>query len=508
MRKGLFEELEKYGQSDFYPFHMPGHKRNAESGPLSEIYKCDITEIDGFDNLHQAQGIIKEAQKHAALLYQSDETYFLINGSTAGILSAVSSVAGRGRKLIAARNCHKAVYHAAFLNRLEMEYIYPDEIEDFGISGGISVKQVEDKIREIALREGIEDNRINSLIAGIILTSPTYDGILSDIKGIVKAAHSYGIPVIVDQAHGAHFGFHPDFPESAVTEGADLVIHSVHKTLPAPTQTALLHHNGSLVNGELIRKFLRIYQSSSPSYILMAGIDACMEIVEREGKEKLEKLISYRQELTKEAKKLKCIRIYPSMAEKQDGQENRVFLTNGVQEPGRLLISVRGTELNGQQFYDILREKYHLQMEMCASDYVIAILSMMDRREGFERLSKALAEIDKTLGRSCGGILTEPAERNRKISLAYQQYRPKAELNISEAFTAEYDYIRMEEAGGRIAADFVNLYPPGIPILVPGEKMDDKVLQMTAAYLKDGYIVQGIEKYKPDDGYYVRVIKD
>ncbi len=507
MGKGLFEELKKYGNSDFYPFHMPGHKRNSESGPLSEVYQYDITEIDGFDNLHQAQGIISEAQKHAALLYHSEETYFLINGSTAGILSAVSSIAGRGQKLITARNCHKAVYHAAFLNRLEMEYVYPDEIADFGISGGISARQIEDKIKEIADNEGITKDRINSLVAGIILTSPTYDGILSDVKEIVKTAHSYGIPVIVDQAHGAHFGFHSAFPESAVTEGADLVIHSVHKTLPAPTQTALLHYNGSLVDRELIRKYLRIYQSSSPSYILMAGIDACMEIVESKGEEKLEKLISYRKEFMEEAGNLKCIRLYPAMTEKET-QKNDKFYECGIQEPGRLLISVRGTSFSGQQLYDILREKYHLQMEMCASDYVIAILSMMDRREGLKRLAQALTEIDKTLERNGGKKKRQEEKDNNKKIPDYQQYRPGRILKISEAFIAQSDYIRLEEAEERIAADFINLYPPGIPILVPGEKIDGKAVEIIAAYLKAGYNVQGIEKHTPENIYYVKAVKE
>lgn len=506
MKKGLFEELKKYGKSDFYPFHMPGHKRNPASGPLSEMYKYDITEIDGFDNLHQAEGIIKEAQEHAAFLYHSEETYFLINGSTAGILSAVSAVAGRGRKLIVARNCHKAVYHAAFLNQLEMEYIYPAVIEEFGVSGGISCCQVEDKIREIADREGITTDQIRFLVAGIVLTSPTYDGILSDVKEIVKTAHHYGIPVIVDQAHGAHFGFHPAFPESAVAEGADFVIHSVHKTLPAPTQTALLHHNGFLVDSELIKKYLRIYQSSSPSYLLMAGIDSCMELVEREGSKKLDMLLSFRKELINKAGRLKYIRIYPSMAEVSgSGEDVGRSFESGIEEPGRLLISVRGTSLTGQKFYDILRENYRLQLEMCGADYVIAILSMMDKREGFERLSNALTEIDKML------ILNEEirqTEDDNRISLAYQQYQPQSIVKICDAFVAEYDYILLEEANERIVADFINLYPPGIPILVPGEKVDDRIIQMIEVYLSGGYTVQGIETDQKNKKYYLKVLRE
>lgn len=503
MERSLFKELKAYGESDFYPFHMPGHKRNPDSGPLAGMYQYDITEIDGFDNLHQAEGMIKEAQERAAALYHSKETYFLVNGSTSGILTAVSAIAGRGRKLIIARNCHKAVYHASFLNHLELEYIYPDPIKEFGISDGIKAEQVEKKLKEMAEKEGIDVSKISSVAAGIVITSPTYDGILSDVKGIVEAAHSYGIPVIIDQAHGAHFGFHPGFPESAVTEGADFVIHSVHKTLPAPTQTALLHCNSSIASTEIVKKYLRIYQSSSPSYLFMAGIDACMELMEREGKERLEQLLLYRTELIAEIKKLKNIRIFPSMSEQnKDSRDIRRNFESGMEEPGRLLIFVKRGKATGQQLYDVLRESYHLQMEMCASDYVTAILSMMDRKEGFERLSKALREIDKKMDQKVSGL----KEDKEEISLAYQQYHPDTLFKISDVFMSVNYCIPLEEAGEKAAADFINLYPPGIPILVPGEKIDDKIIQMIKEYLEEGYKVQGVEYREADKRYYLKVV--
>lgn len=504
MKRNLFEELKTYGESDFYPFHMPGHKRNPDSGFLSGMYKIDITEIDGFDNLHQAEGIIKNAQEKAASLYHSKETFYLINGSTVGILTSIAALSDRGKKLIMARNCHKAVYHGAFLNHLETEYIYPKMIEEFGISDGITAQQVEDKIQEIILREGISDEQAGKLIAGIVVTSPTYDGILSDVRGIVKIAHSYGIPVIVDQAHGAHFGFHPAFPENAVSEGADLVIHSTHKTLPAPTQTALLHYNSLLVSLETVKKYLRIYQSSSPSYVLMAGIDSCMDFVKREGQERLEQLLIFRKELSERAKELKKIKIYPSMLERGiNGHDISKIFFQGTEEPGRLLISVRGSEFTGQQLYDVLRETYHLQMEMCASDYVIAILSMMDRKEGFDRLWKALSETDKLLTN------TEKNTKEEKTQFPeYCHFQPDAVLKISDAYMAEEESVPLREAKGRIVSEFVNLYPPGIPLLVPGEKVDEKIIPMIEAYLDNGYVVQGIERDGAKKGYYLKVIHE
>ena len=223
MSKGLYDELKKYGESDIYPFHMPGHKRSLQSGALADFYQMDITEIDGFDNLHQPESIIKDAQKRAAELYHSEETYFLINGSTAGILSAVSAVAGKAGSLIIARNCHKAVYHAAFLNRFKLYYIYPETIEEYGISGSVQPENLKNLIDNILFSEGNDKKKPSEVIAGIVVTSPTYEGIASDINRLVKVAHSYNLPIIVDQAHGAHFGIHPAYPESAVWEGADLV---------------------------------------------------------------------------------------------------------------------------------------------------------------------------------------------------------------------------------------------------------------------------------------------
>lgn len=503
MKRNLFEELKTYGESDFYPFHMPGHKRNPDSGFLPEMYKIDITEIDGFDNLHHAEGIIKNAQEKAASLYHSKETFYLINGSTVGILTSIAALSDRGKKLIMARNCHKAVYHGAFLNHLETEYIYPKMIEEFGISDGITAQQVEDKIQEIILREGISDEQAGKLIAGIVVTSPTYDGILSDVRGIVKIAHSYGIPVIVDQAHGAHFGFHSAFPENAVSDGADLVIHSTHKTLPAPTQTALLHYNSLLVSLETVKKYLRIYQSSSPSYVLMAGIDSCMDFVKREGQERLEQLLISRKELSERSKELKKIKIYPSMLERGiNGHDISKIFFQGTEEPGRLLISVRGSGFTGQQLYDVLRETYHLQMEMCASDYVIAILSMMDRKEGFDRLWKALSETDKLLTN------TEKNTKEEKTQFPeYCHFQPDAVLKISDAYMAEEESVPLREAKGRIVSEFVNLYPPGIPLLVPGEKVDEKIIPMIEAYLDNGYVLQGIKRDGAKKEYCLKVIR-
>ena len=486
MKQRIFESLRTYCGSDFYPFHMPGHKRNVEDSPLAEFYQYDITEIDGFDNLHQPEGLIKQAQERAAKLYHSEETYFLVNGSTAGILSAVSALAVRGKKLIISRNCHKAVYHAAFLNRMELHYVYPQRLEEYEIAGAVTKEEIKREIENI-----INENRMDAgrsevknpqeLIAGVVITSPTYDGIISDVKEIARLVHSYGIPLIVDQAHGAHFGLHPGYPANAVSEGADLVIHSVHKTLPAPTQTALLHRNGELTDGELLRRYLRIYQSSSPSYLLIAGIDEGVFQAEREGKGRLDQLLCWRNSFLKKAERFRHIQVCP------------------FTEPGRLVIFIKDFPMSGQQFYDILREKYHLQMEMAAGSYVVAILTMMDREEGIQRLLTALQEIDTSMSAaekndkgSVDGPSPIEAFRKEKGSGWERDLRPHVNMNIWEAYRMPFEEIALEEAEGRTAAEFINLYPPGIPLSVPGERIEKQLSELVSNYLAQGYTVQGV----------------
>lgn len=494
MKESLYESLKAYGDSDFYPFHMPGHKRNAQSGPLSEWYKCDITEIDGFDNLHQPEGILLDAQNRAAKLFGSEETYFLVNGSTAGILSAISAVAAKGRKLVMARNCHKAVYHAAFLNRLEPEYVYPSVIDEYGLADGITTEQIRKCLKELAAKESVEHEQLNDIVAGIVLTSPTYDGILSDVEGIVKLAHEYKIPVIVDQAHGAHFGFHDAFPVSSVAQGADFVIQSVHKTLPAPTQTAILHCNGNLADRALLKRYLQIYQTSSPSYLLMAGMDACMKMLQQEGKERLQQLITYRKLFFEKTKELQHMKIYPSMLEKE--KQTDAVWEPGMAEPGRLVISLYKSNLTGRELYDRLREKYHLQMEMCGANYVVAILSMMDEWEGFERLAKALKEID-----------TELSEKEKAGELFGESIAPTKLLSLVDAFTAESEEVILEDAIGRAVSDFINLYPPGIPLLAPGECLDNKIYVVIKGYLENNYVVQGINNDLASGEVTIKVVK-
>ena len=264
----ILEKLEEYSKAGYVPMHMPGGKRNTEYASTSEL---DITEIDGFDNMHNADGIIKNASDRAAKLYGADKTLMLVNGSTAGILSAICGATKRKGKIIVARNCHVSVYNALIMAQLEPVYVIPEVDNDTGIYRGLSLEQI---------RKCVENNRDAQ---AVMITSPTYEGVVSEVREIASYLHEKGIPLIVDEAHGAHFEFSEEFPESAVKAGADIVINSIHKTLPALTQTALLHISGNYVDYDKVERFWNIYQTTSPSYILMASIDRCMRIIEGQG---------------------------------------------------------------------------------------------------------------------------------------------------------------------------------------------------------------------------------
>ncbi len=492
----LLEKLLAYENTDYYPFHMPGHKRLMEGHPLSCAYGIDITEIDGFDNLHHPEGILKEAQENAARVFGSEETFFLVNGSTAGILAAICAVAGKGQKVLAARGCHKAVYHAILLQELEASYLYPDCIREADFVDGISPAMVAKEL----------DREPD--IGAVIITSPTYEGVVSDVAGIARLVHERGIPLVVDAAHGAHFGFHPKLPESPVKLGADLVVQSVHKTLSSFTQTALLHVNGELVDRRKLRSYLHIFQSSSPSYILMSGIDWCVRQIQAEGSGLWEPVLNALTDFYEQMKSLKYLYVVPDTV--RDTNRMADF------DRTRVVISTRDSGISGQQLYRQLLEQYHLQMEMAAGTYVVAIVTMQDTQEGLGRIARALLEIDGRLqdGRQqeisdpsvikageklCSENRPVPGERVCRMGRwetgdKVCKDRPEAAMPLAEAFAARQERISLSRAAGRISGDYVHLYPPGTPIVVPGERLTRGIITVIEGYLEQGLPVLGLQK--------------
>lgn len=438
----LYQKLEKYSKKDIVPLHMPGHKRNTKMLGTQLPYNIDITEIDGFDDLHHADGIIKNIQEKAQKIYNTKKSFLLINGTTCGILAGIRSFVKKNDKILVARNCHKSVYHAIELNELKPIYVMPKTNED-GINLEITPKEVKNKIKE------------NPDVKLVVLTSPTYEGIISNIKEIVKICHENKIPVLVDEAHGAHLKFMNKTKElSAVDAGADIVVQSVHKTLPALTQTSLLHINGNMVNEEKLKHELSIFETSSPSYILMASIENCLDFLQQNENmfEKYEENLEYFYSQTKEIKKLEILK-------------NK--LTDQYFDDGKIVIITTKTNITGKELSEILRKKYKIELEMSSVNYAIAMTSVCDSKENVERLINALIDIDAKL------------EIQKMPKYEFENILPIISKSIYEAEKEDkfvkIDYRKVE---GRISKEYMWVYPPGIPISTPGEIISKDIINL------------------------------
>lgn len=456
----LYRKLKDYAMSDYYPFHMPGHKR--QMGEMINPYQIDITEITDFDDLHHAEGVLQAIEQKAAKLFGAEESKMLINGSTVGILSAIGASVSYGGKIAVARNCHKSVYHGILLNGLESYYIYPEYLEKYGICGGVTPKEVE---RVLKQQPGIQ---------AVVITSPTYEGVVSDIEGIAKVVHDFGIPLIVDEAHGAHLYFNSHFPQGAVSKGADIVINSLHKTLPSFTQTALLHMQGNYIDKKRVRQYLAMYQTSSPSYILMAGISQCLSYMEKEGSAALEALYEKLQEFYEKIAKLSKLSIVTE----------KITAYNSVYDfdMSKIVISCKGTQMSGEELKGMLNRKYHLELEMSAVTYCLAMTTLADSKEGIQRLYQALTESDN--------VCNKCEDNNSSL---YTQIRAKRVETIKRAQDGVMHRVSLEESLGKISGEFVYLYPPGVPILCPGEEISHQILNLIQGYQMAGIRFQGLE---------------
>ncbi len=494
----MYDKLREYAKGDDYPLHMPGHKRRTFGALPESLFSMDITEIPDFDDLHAPEGVLKELEERVAKLYGADESFVLVNGSTCGILSALSCALPEGGHLLMARNCHKSAYHAAYLRKLRLTYLMPPVLAGFGICDGISPKQVEEALAK------------DPTIQAVLIVSPTYEGRISPVREIAEVVHGHGKILIVDEAHGAHL-----LSRNSCQAGADLVIHSVHKTLPAMTQTALLHVNGDRVDRERLRRFLRIYQSSSPSYVLMASVDNAIAMIEQDG----ERLFhEFYENFTRMTDALSTCKHFKILAMKREAGlgilavKREVGLGKGSdfadggfasdtslvalckessltavtsQDIGKLLIHAGDSGLTGQQIYDTLREKYHLQLEMAAGEYCLAMFTIGDTAEGFERTTQALLEMDRAVETRIGTEADAPVLHSSN---------PDIIMSLNEAWDAPYEEVPLSACEGHVAAEFVNLYPPGTPIVAPGEAFTKKIQEDILRAQAQGLSLRGVSR--------------
>ena len=344
-------------------------------------------------------------------------------------------------------------------------------LEDYDIFDMVSPEQIEEALDK------------EPDIQAVLLVSPTYEGRISNIRQISEIVHARGIPLIVDEAHGAHLGWSDAVHENSCRQGADLVIQSVHKTLPALTQTALLHVNGTIVDRERLRRFLHIYQSSSPSYLLMASIDNALQYMERDGKKALDIFCSRYAVMCEKLGACRALKFLPTDRQRQD--------------IGKLLISVKNTAITGRQLYDILLKRYRIQTEMAAETFVLAMFTVNDGQEGYDRMAAALLEIDKELIQMQQAEIVPVPAQDRIVP-------PVSEMTLTEAWGRPREEVWLEQSVGRVVGEFINLYPPGVPLVVPGERMSGELNRKIHTWIRKGMDVQGVRSCQ--DGYMIQVL--
>lgn len=441
--RSIGELLDEYAKNGRTPFHMPGHKRNTERfGHLADLSAAvDITEIEGFDNLHDAEGILARSMERAAELWHSDRSYFLVNGSTCGILAGIRALTHRGDTVLLSRNAHKSIYHAIEICGLRPVFVTPPYDADRGMFLSLPPESVAAALAA------------HPAVRLVILTSPTYEGVVSDVASIAELAHAYGAALLVDEAHGAHLSLHPAFPRGAVLSGADIVVQSLHKTLPSLTQTAILHTRGVRVDQERLAHQLAVFETSSPSYLLLASMDGCVRTLATDASvladwaERLSGLDADLHSLSR----LYVPRRNPALSGVFDLDPSKIYVCGA----------------DGASLGTFLRER-GIEPEMITPRGVLLMSGAGDTRAMMAMLAHVLREADGT-----PLPIAPPA-------CVLPVLQSDTELSPEEALEAEWEWKDTVSACGCIAAEYVWAYPPGIPVLIPGQRIPANFVQIAA----------------------------
>lgn len=460
MNRAITTFLTEHADRNPVSFHMPGHKgsriyrENGYGDFLDKIMDCDITEIPGADNLFQTEGIIAETMKKYERLYGVKKSYLLVNGSSGGLIAAILACVKPGGKLIMARNSHKSIFNALGLASIKPVYAYPQEAEGCGILGEITVDEIARCMDE------------NPDAEAVILPSPNYYGICSNVRAIAEEVHKRGKVLIVDQAHGAHLKFfgkyggaespiRGGFPESAEDQGADIVINSIHKTLASFTQSALLNLCSDRVNPFLLEDKLQAIESSSPSYPMMASLDINADLLESAGERLIRQWAENLNYFYDEANRI------PGL----------VVLTPKNLDRTKLNIDMSAYGIDGNELEELLMER-DIFIELVTGNIVMCMTGIGNTRRDYERLLEALAEI----AAQRRGVMAECTELKRAV-------QPKVLTRVLEqrAVPGEKVFVPLKEAAGRVCASSIIPYPPGIPIVCPGEVIDEDVIE----YIKE-----------------------
>lgn len=469
----IIDGISSYLKEEIIPFSMPGHKMGRGFKNLEQILlQGDLTEVEGLDNLQHPEGIIKEAEEKLSKLYNSKKSYFLVNGSTCGNLIMIFSLFKEGDKILVERNCHKSIMNGIIMRKLKPVFVNNIFHSKLKAPVGIDLNHLKSQID------------LNKDLKGIILTYPNYYGVGVNIDETVKIAREANLKIAIDSAHGAHFGFNKLLPKSVQELKADMVVMSAHKTLPSLTQTAWMHVNDEKFIEE-IEFYKNVFMSTSPSYMFMMSLDYSRNFLEEHGEEAYDKLLKVIDDFKKSVEDLSYFKIL-----------DKKFLINGLEknikindikiDSSRIVINLE-ENLNGNKLLDYLRSK-KIQCEMSDNKNVVLIPSPFNTENDFKSLEKAL--------KSCDIKCLEDEEID-----FYLTDLPKRSLEPFEVLDAEYERVSIDKALGKIVAESIVPYPPGVPMLIMGEVIEEKHIKLINEYRKNGVDIIGIKDNK------VKVIK-
>lgn len=458
----IIDKLLQLNKQNMVSFHMPGHKNGKIYDKIlyknfkDILYRLDTTEITGTDNLHNAKEIIKESQQKASRVFKSEETFFLINGSTSGIYSMIMAATSPGDKILIDRNCHQAVINACILGDLMPIYVYPNMDEKRGITMGVSPDDIETQL--------IKHNDIKA----VVLTYPTYYGIVCNLKKIEKIVHKYDKMLLIDEAHGAHLGLSKDLPLPALGCGADAAVQSTHKTLPSFTQSSMLHIQGNRIDRDRLRFMLRIHQSSSPSYLLLSSLDFTVMVYETEGKCLMGDLLKNIRDFRQKIKEISKIDIMGD-----DITENKGYKFIDITRMWIRIKNITGYELERR-----LRENFNIQMELSNKYGVLGVASIANTKYDFDKLLNALNEIS-------GDVEADKTEQLQNSTFGGNLVFKNIEQVFTprEALYKSRKRMLFEKSQGCVSGEYIIPYPPGIPLVVPGEKINDEIIQQVMSII-------------------------
>ena len=473
LKTPLFDALVSLAESRKVSFHTPGHKSGKGIstrfkkfvGP--KIFSIDLTTLDEVDCLQKPVGVIKEAQKLAAEAYGAEHSFFLINGTTVGNHAMVLAACNPGDEVLVGRNAHKSILAGVILSGACPRFFMPEWDSDLGISLNVSLEKV-----KCALDQ-------NPKAKALIITSPNYYGIAADLFPIFAAARERGVLILVDEAHGPHLHFHPNLPSTALEAGADLCVQSTHKILGGMTQSSMLHTKGDRINLGRLQGVLQLMQSTSPSYVLMASLDLARMQMATEGKKLLDKAIHLAEEARRRIRGIEGIACFG----RPEIQAHPGFDLDVT----KLTISARSLGITGFQASLTLNNESDVQVEMADLFNLLVIVSIGDRQDDLDRLVSGLERIAESAS----------GREDRPIEIIFPPVGGTLRVLPREAYFAPRVYLNLQEATGKISSDIVTIYPPGIPLLIPGEEISLEIAEYLEVMAVRGARIDGLRDGPP-----------